>query len=462
MLFTEEMDQRLIDVAEAGDIEGLYTLLNEDRTILDKVDEIGFINTPLHISVINGHTPFASEIANLKPKFARKLNEDGFSPLHIAAAIGKLKIVRDLLKVDKNLCLLKGREKMIPLHCAAAISGNEDVLEELLSARPKSIKELTVGMETALHLAVKNDRYYALKELLKWLDDIPVRRMMLKWVDDGGNTILHFAASRRKLEMVKLVCRYSTTNNGILAVPINAINTEGFTALDILLYHTIDVPDEEEMQMLQILRNSGAKIGQQVITFLPPPGEAIKRFRSRRITRRIASKLEFLFPVLRRDVPSDVRNALLVVVVLIVTATYQLGINPPGGLWQDNYDPSSSNDINSNPSSRVSRLEQLAHEAGTPVLATQNPGTFLTIMLLNYAALCLSVVITFSLTEGYPLRASVLIALCLILATYGVTTSLYSSSLYAVLFPVLFLTLFAMGIMYLRSRAMELLKWEQT
>ncbi|XP_042501842.1 ankyrin repeat-containing protein BDA1-like isoform X3 [Macadamia integrifolia] len=288
MLFTEEMDQRLIDVAEAGDIEGLYTLLNEDRTILDKVDEIGFINTPLHISVINGHTPFASEIANLKPKFARKLNEDGFSPLHIAAAIGKLKIVRDLLKVDKNLCLLKGREKMIPLHCAAAISGNEDVLEELLSARPKSIKELTVGMETALHLAVKNDRYYALKELLKWLDDIPVRRMMLKWVDDGGNTILHFAASRRKLEMVKLVCRYSTTNNGILAVPINAINTEGFTALDILLYHTIDVPDEEEMQMLQILRNSGAKIGQQVITFLPPPGEAIKRFRSRRITRRIA------------------------------------------------------------------------------------------------------------------------------------------------------------------------------
>ncbi|XP_043715360.1 ankyrin repeat-containing protein BDA1-like [Telopea speciosissima] len=461
MLNAEEMDQRLIDVAEAGDIEGLYTLLKEDRTILEKVDEIGFINTPLHIAVIKGQTRFAAEIANLKPTFARKLNEDGFSPLHIAAAIGKVEIVKELLEMDKNLCLIKGREKMIPLHCAAAISGNEVIFEELLSARPRSIKELTVGKETALHLAVKNDRYYALKELLKWVDDLPIQRIMLKWVDDGGNTILHYAASRRQLEMIKLLCRHGTTNNAILAVPINAINADGFTALDILQKSTTDLPDEEEMQMLHILRSSGAKIGPQVTIFLPPPEVAFKRFRNLRITRRIKSKFEFLFPVVHRDVTNDVRNALLVVVVLIVTATYQLGINPPGGLWQDNYDPSSSNDTNNN-SSRVSRLEQLAHEAGTPVMATQNPGSFLTIMLLNYSALCISVVLTFSLTEGYPLRAAVLVSLCLILATYGVTISWYSSSLYTVLFPALFLTLGAMGIMYLRSRALALLKWDQT
>ncbi|KAJ4957940.1 hypothetical protein NE237_025051 [Protea cynaroides] len=449
------MDQRLIDVAEAGDIEGLYTLLKEDPTILDKVDDVGFINTPLHIAVIKGEARFAAEIANLKPSFARKLNEDGFSPLHIASAIGKVEIVRDLLKMDKSLCLLKGREKMLPLHCAAAVSGNEAVLDELLSARPKSIKELTVRKETALHLAVKNDRYYALKELLTWLDDIPIRRMMLKWVDDEGNTILHLAASRRQLEMVKLLCRYGTTNHAqaILAVPINAINTYDFTALDILLKLA---PEEEEV--LQILYKSGAKKGEQIKTFLPPPGEALKRFRNRRMTRRIASNLEFLFPVVNKNISSDVRNALLVVVVLIVTATYQLGISPPGGLWQDNYDPSKS----SNDSSSLIKYEELAHKAGTPVMATQNPDNFLTIMLLNYAALCMSVVLTFSLTEGYPLRASVLVALCLILATYGITTSLYSSSLFTVLFPGIFLTFGAMGIMYLRSRALELLQWEQS
>ncbi|KAJ4959124.1 hypothetical protein NE237_026235 [Protea cynaroides] len=176
------------------------------------------------------------------------------------------------------------------------------------------------------------------------------------------------------------------------------------------------------------------------------------------MTRRIASNLEFLFPVVNKNISSDVRNALLVVVVLIVTATYQLGISPPGGLWQDNYDPSKS----SNDSSSLIKYEELAHKAGTPVMATQNPDNFLTIMLLNYAALCMSVVLTFSLTEGYPLRASVLVALCLILATYGITTSLYSSSLFTVLFPGIFLTFGAMGIMYLRSRALELLQWEQS
>ncbi|RVW73668.1 hypothetical protein CK203_057070 [Vitis vinifera] len=36
-----------------------------------------------------------------------------------------------------------------------------------------------------------------------------------------------------------------------------------------------------------------------------------------------------------RDTPSDARNTLLVVGTLIAAATFQAGINPPGGVWQD-------------------------------------------------------------------------------------------------------------------------------
>nr|TKR75019.1 hypothetical protein D5086_0000289690 [Populus alba] len=36
-----------------------------------------------------------------------------------------------------------------------------------------------------------------------------------------------------------------------------------------------------------------------------------------------------------RDSPNDARNALLVIATLIAAVTFQAGVNPSGGLWQD-------------------------------------------------------------------------------------------------------------------------------
>ncbi|KAJ0113049.1 hypothetical protein Patl1_00077 [Pistacia atlantica] len=36
-----------------------------------------------------------------------------------------------------------------------------------------------------------------------------------------------------------------------------------------------------------------------------------------------------------RDSPSDARNVILIVVTLIAAVTFQAGVNPPGGVWQD-------------------------------------------------------------------------------------------------------------------------------
>ncbi|KAK9911124.1 hypothetical protein M0R45_035047 [Rubus argutus] len=38
----------------------------------------------------------------------------------------------------------------------------------------------------------------------------------------------------------------------------------------------------------------------------------------------------------KNDKPGDIRNVLLVVAALITAVTFQAGVNPPGGVWQDN------------------------------------------------------------------------------------------------------------------------------
>ncbi|KAI6706442.1 hypothetical protein NL676_009404 [Syzygium grande] len=94
------------------------------------------------------------ELLKLMPKFAEKVDVDGFSPLHIAAARGDVEIARELLRVGRHLCSVKGRERRIPLHYDV-VNGELHVMKLLLSAWPESIEETTAREETVLHLAAK-------------------------------------------------------------------------------------------------------------------------------------------------------------------------------------------------------------------------------------------------------------------------------------------------------------------
>ncbi|XP_017984857.1 PREDICTED: receptor-interacting serine/threonine-protein kinase 4-like [Theobroma cacao] len=78
------MDERLRRAAQSGNIDALYDLIQDDADVLRRIDEMQFVDTPLHIAAAAGHTEFAMELMNLKPSFARKLNQCGFSPLHLA------------------------------------------------------------------------------------------------------------------------------------------------------------------------------------------------------------------------------------------------------------------------------------------------------------------------------------------------------------------------------------------
>lgn len=104
------MDPRLIVATQIGSIDELYARIHENPYILEIIDAIPFINTPLHVASASGNLAFAMELMNLKPSFARKLNTYGLSPLHLAIEEGQTRLVLSLLKVDPDLVRLRGRE----------------------------------------------------------------------------------------------------------------------------------------------------------------------------------------------------------------------------------------------------------------------------------------------------------------------------------------------------------------
>ncbi|KAL7167055.1 hypothetical protein ACSBR2_037676 [Camellia fascicularis] len=113
------IQQRLNTAAEAEDINGLYKCIREDPHILDHMDNIPVVDTPLHRAASAGRTNFALEMMNIKPTLGRKLNPDGLSPLYLALRNWHFETVRQLISFDKELIRIKGRESIIPLHYVA-------------------------------------------------------------------------------------------------------------------------------------------------------------------------------------------------------------------------------------------------------------------------------------------------------------------------------------------------------
>ncbi|XAR70538.1 hypothetical protein NMG60_11027425 [Bertholletia excelsa] len=200
----EQAQQTLKEVAQAGDFEGLYESINRFPDILDYIDNKSFVETPLHTAASAGHTRFALEIIRLKPSSGRKLNPDGFSALHMALQNGHSYTADRLTGFDKELLRVKGRNGFTPLH-AVAQRDEIELLAEFLRANPESIEDLTIGDETAVHIAVKISRIRATKLLLRWISIIG-KGHVLDWKDEEGNTVLHAAVSSLQNEVSYKIC----------------------------------------------------------------------------------------------------------------------------------------------------------------------------------------------------------------------------------------------------------------
>ncbi|KAH7845649.1 hypothetical protein Vadar_004363 [Vaccinium darrowii] len=183
--------------AEERNIDTLYESIRSDPYILDKADEIPFVDTPLHEAASVGQTRLAIEIRNLKPSLGRKLNPDGLSPLHLALLNGHFETVKGLIKLDRDLIRVKGREWLTPLHYAAETNDRINILAEFLLACPESIEDLNARDETALHIAVKTCSEIAVGVLMGCIRKTAGKHRftVINTQDGRGNTVLHAAVS---------------------------------------------------------------------------------------------------------------------------------------------------------------------------------------------------------------------------------------------------------------------------
>ncbi|KAK5833144.1 hypothetical protein PVK06_016957 [Gossypium arboreum] len=317
---------KLREAAKAGNIDSLYAVIRKDPYILDRIDQVPFIDTPVHVAVTSGQDDFAVEVMNLKPSLARKLNTDGYSPIHLA--IQNERMVLRLLEIDKDLVRVKGREGYTPLHCAAE-QGNLRLLAQFLVDYPECVRDVTIRSETALHIAAKNNKLEAVQVLAQSLRrtyfySSSMGKKLLNWKDKDGNTALHVAAYNNQPQMIKFLldCK----------VKVNEINSSGKTPLDVI--QELQTPDEaSKRDSMKILRNAEA-----LNASLTPRSRHLHQLLRTNITGLERALGELFLDI--TNMSTERSSAVLVILVLILTSTYQATLSPPGGVLQaDSKDP---------------------------------------------------------------------------------------------------------------------------
>ncbi|KAK1394933.1 PGG domain-containing protein [Heracleum sosnowskyi] len=301
------MNERLNEVARTGTIDALYHLIGEDPSLLGRVDELQFVNTPLHIAAQEGNIHLVLEMMRLKPSMTRKLNQNGFSPIHLALQGNKDALVIRMINIDRELVRVQGKEYSTPLHCVAK-EGNVKLMVEFLLACPESILDVNIRKESALHIAVLNDKVDTVKVMLEWLKLLD-SEFVLGWTDEEGNTILHIAASTNNLQMIKML---------IPMVDNYAKNYDGQTALDKIEPQTLNLIEKDKK--LKIIHWLFRKRSHYNATLYCDTNNSSL----------VAESLKRGFPWYKRWILANHRHmslvnkdGILVVAVLIATTAYQ-------------------------------------------------------------------------------------------------------------------------------------------
>ncbi|CAA2993834.1 ankyrin repeat-containing BDA1-like [Olea europaea subsp. europaea] len=263
-----------MDTAQHPDIVALYNTISTNPHYLEVPNEMPFAQTPLHIAACEGRTDLALEILRLKPSLGKKLNLDDLSPLHLALHNEHVALHNEHASAaeqignhDPSLIRVPGRGGITPLHYVVETE-NIDFLIKFLMECPSAIKDFTIRDETAVHIAVRKGKFRAFKFL----------------------------------ELL------------IGKVKVNDKNMEGKTALDIL--------ESGNENARQILMRAGSKHRTSLVK-----GATTEEYLSSRML--FSEMLIKLGVHMQLGLSGSTRNAILVVAVLIATASYQATLTPP-------------------------------------------------------------------------------------------------------------------------------------
>ncbi|XP_052876302.1 ankyrin repeat-containing protein BDA1-like [Gossypium arboreum] len=301
------MDWSMIGAAQTGNIDVLYELIQKDPYVLERIDHVPFLDTPLHEAASAGHVDFMMEMINLKPSFARKLNQAGFSPMHLALQNNRTQAVLRLLKFDEGLVRVKGRGGLTPLHHVAQ-NGDVDLLIKFLEVCPEAVEDVTVRDETSWW----GGRHEAAQ---RW------EKELLSCADIDGNTVLHIAAIKNSPQVVKVLLGHLRRDH------INAKNLKGSTALDIQPDCPLDdrQVDNYKGSVKDLIRKAGGLSGSEL------PNKSISSIHIKLLRPKLScfQKFATMAGRGRKGIPLEMRNTFLVVTVLIITATYAASLSPP-------------------------------------------------------------------------------------------------------------------------------------
>ncbi|KAE8124862.1 hypothetical protein FH972_019709 [Carpinus fangiana] len=335
----EENMVALYEASLNGCVSTLNTLIQRDPLILNKVSLTSLSETPLHVATLLGHLEFCKVLICKKPKLTEEVDSLGRTPLHLASAEGHTEIVQALLQANADVCLAHDQDGRIPLHLAA-MRGRIDVIEELIIARQESIR-VNLNGESVLHLCVRYNHLDVLKLLVLSAN---CEELFLSSKDHDGNSILHLAVMLKQMKAVKYLLSLAEIKR-----EANSRNKIGCTALDVL---EICPRDFKCFEIKNILKEAGVRRSTDLNSSLPltlSRTVAIDEAQSRQLARsRFRRCWGFVFSSIAKHLKTqenwieETRGTLMVVATVIASMAFQAGINPPGGVWQENISDSTN------------------------------------------------------------------------------------------------------------------------
>ncbi|XP_010656152.1 ankyrin repeat-containing protein At2g01680 [Vitis vinifera] len=337
-----------------------------------------------------GHLDFASYLLTHKPDMTMALDLRGRSPLHLASANGYVEMVNILLSANPDACLIRDEDGRTPLHLAV-MKGEVEVTRMLVGARPQVTRYKLDQGETILHSAVKQNRLGALKLLVELAGEVE----FVNSKDDYGNTVLHTATALKQYETAKYLVERPE-------MEINAVNENGFTALDIIQHMPRDL---KGMEIRESLVKAGA-LSSRNIPALPGKGHLLMGesgitmvIENPQLSPPAAADLtEAKAPTPLRGREKKIRenkkewtkkklDALMVAATLIAGMAFQAAVNPPGGVWDEEKDAGEGKKM----------------LAGTSIMAHNNPRRYRRFMASNTVSFVASLSIVFLVVSGVPL-----------------------------------------------------------